>query len=466
MRFNGRCFVWAVALRTSALACSGYAATDVPLGGSAKTRPNVVIFFTDDQGTLDVNCYGSKDLYTPNMDKLAETGVRFTQAYAHCVCCPARAMLLTGRHPQRSNVNTWCNSNPNRASKQGMSLDEKTIAEILRDAGYRTGIFGKWHLGADNKYGPLEQGFDEHFGNRGGFIDNYVHFFLHGKGFHDLFDGEEEVFKRGEYFPDLMTTRAIQFLERNKDNPFFMYMPFNIPHYPEQPDKKYDERYKDLRMPRQSYAKMISTTDDRMGVIMDRLEALGLREDTIIIFMSDNGHDVNDTRIRVSDHTSGLPKGYYYGAHRGGGNTGKWRGHKNTFWEGGIRVPAVISFPAKLPRGVVRDQAITAADWFPTIMELCGIPLPGITLDGKSLLSIINSADAPTHHRVMHWQWGTRWAVREGEWKLIGSKGTPLSLGNLNGDKPEKKNCLKERPDLVERLKRLHDEWVEEVMPR
>ena len=179
-----------------------------------------------------------------------------------------------------------------------MSREEITIAEILKGAGYKTAMFGKWHLGADPAHGPTEQGFDEYFGLRGGFIDNYNHYFLHGDGFHDLYEGKKEVFARGKYFPDMMTERALQFVDRNKDVPFFMYVAFNTPHYPEQPDKKVDERYEDLKMPRQLYAKMISTTDDRMGLIMARLEKHGIRDNTIIVFMSDNGFSVEDYVIR------------------------------------------------------------------------------------------------------------------------------------------------------------------------
>jgi len=429
-------------------------------------KPNVVIFLTDDQGTLDVNCYGSKDLYTPAMDKLAKTGVRFTQAYAHTVCCPARAMLMTGRHPQRCNVNSWTQGDA-KAQKKGRNMfrEEITIAEVLKGAGYKTALFGKWHLGSHFDHGPTEQGFDEFIGCRDGFIDNYNHYFLHGKGFHDLYEGKKEVFMKGKYFPDLITERAIKFLDKNKNNPFFMYVAFNIPHYPEQADKKFDERYKDMKMPRQSYAKVLSTTDDRMGLVVKKIEELGLRNNTIIIFMSDNGHSCEDYHIRVDNHASGYPKGHHYGAFGGGGNTGKWRGSKGSFYEGGIRVPAIISWPSKLPTGAVRDQAITAADWFPTIMELCNVPLPNVELDGRSIVPIIRSSDAPTHHKVMHWNWQNAWAAREGDWKLIGSGKKGRFLGNLSDPQPEKKNYIKEKPDIAKRLQALHNEWLKEVQP-
>ena len=432
----------------------------------AEKKPNVVIFFTDDQGTLDANCYGSKDLHTPAMDHLAATGVRFTQAYSHTVCCPARAMLMTGRYPQRSNVNMWTQGDAKAAKGRNMFTEEVTIAEILKTAGYKTALFGKWHLGAHVDFGPTKQGFDEFFGLRGGFIDNYNHFFLHGNGFHDLYEGTKEVFDRDKYFPDLMTERALTFIDRNPDHPFFMYVAFNIPHYPEQADKSFDDRYKNLPMPRQSYAKMISTTDDRMGKIIDRLKKHGLRDNTIVIFMSDNGHSAETNQIRVDGHKSGLAKGTKYGANGGGGNTGKWRGNKGNFFEGGIRVPAVVSYPAKLPQGVVRDQAVTAMDWLPTVVDLCGLKLPDAKLDGKSLTPIIESADAPSHYKVMHWQWGNQWAVRRGEWKLLGNGAKGRFLANLNDPEPEMKNHLKAQPKLVTELAALHGEWVKQTAPK
>lgn len=431
-----------------------------------QAKPNVVIFFTDDQGTLDANCYGSKDLYTPNMDKLAETGVRFTQAYAHQVCCPARAMLMTGRHPQRGNVNHWTQGDAKETKKgRNLLLEEITLAEVLRDSGYKTSLFGKWHLGAHLDHGPTEQGFDEFFGIRGGFIDNYNHYFLHGEGFHDLYEGKKEVFSKDKYFPDMITERALQFIDKNQDAPFFLYVAFNTPHYPEQPDKKFDERYADMEMPRQSYAKMISTTDDHMGRIMQRLDQHGLTQNTIIVFMSDNGHSTEKPYIKVDNHKSGLPKGTYYGAN-GGGNTGKWRGQKGTFFEGGLRVPAIISYPSQLPKGAVRNQAITAMDWMPTILDLCGIAKPDVKLDGKSLLPVIKSETAESPHTDLHWQWAKRWAVLDGNWKLVGTADKGQFLANLNDPQPEMKNHLKAKPEVSKRLKALHDAWLDDVQPK
>ena len=433
-----------------------------------KQRPNVIILFTDDQGTLDANCYGSTDLHTPHIDKLAATGVRFTQAYAHTVCCPARAMLLTGRHPQRSGVSFWTQGDMNAAKGINMALEEVTLAEALKSAGYRTALYGKWHLGAHRDYGPKKQGFDEFFGIRDGFIDNYNHHFLHGAGFHDLYEGTTPVqAAAAKYFPEMMVHRALRFIDENKDRPFFLYVPFNIPHYPEQALKRFEAKYADMKDDaRRSYGAIVSTTDHYIGQIIDKLEANGLRDNTIVIFMSDNGHsEETGNKIRVDNHKSGLPRGHFYGA-SGGGNTGKWLGQKGSFLEGGIRVPAIISYPAELPTGVVRDQAVTAMDWMPTILDLCNVALPDVELDGSSLVPIIESATAKSPYEVLHWQWGNRWAVREGEWKLLGQDGEARSLGNLNDPQPETKDYLKEEPELVARLLALHNEWAKDVQPK
>ena len=444
--------------------------TFLSLGVSAVERPNILIILTDDQGTIDANCYGSTDLRTPNIDRLAATGVRFTQAYAHTVCCPARAALMTGRHPQRGGVHHWTQGDLNGPDGINMALGEVTLAEALKPAGYRTALYGKWHLGAHRDFGPKKQGFDEFFGIRDGFIDNYNHYFLHGSGFHDLYEGIKPVKAPGKYFPELMVQRSLKFIMQNKDRPFLLYMPFNIPHYPEQALKRFEAVYKDIADPaRRSYAAIVSTTDHYIGKIVDKLEALGLRENTIIIFMSDNGHsEETGNRIRVDNHRSGYPKGHFYGA-SGGGSTGKWIGQKGSFLEGGVRVPAIISYPAKLPKGEVRGQIITAMDWFPTVLDLCGVQQPSNSpkLDGHSVLPLIRSAKAKSKYKILHFAWGKTWAVREGDWKLIGSNGnTKVSLRNLVDAKPEAKDYAKAKPEIVQRLRTLHSDWVKEVSPK
>lgn len=462
-------FCTLVCVLASAFAISGDWAFAQP------EKPNVVIILTDDQGTLDAHCFGSDDLKTPAIDQLAERGIRFTQAYAHTVCCPARAMLMTGRHPQRSNVNSWMQGSMYEPEGRNMLLGEVTLAEVLQSAGYRTALFGKWHLGAHRDHGPTRQGFDEFFGIRDGFIDNIVHFQLHRFGYHDLYEGTREVFHRGEYFPDLIADRALSFIQQNRDRPFFLYFALNIPHYPEQSLERFRSQYDQLPEPRRSYAAMVSTTDHYIGRIMTQLEAIKLTQRTIVVFMSDNGHSEEDYQIAVEHHLSGYPKGHNYGANGGGGNTGRWIGAKGSFLEGGIRVPAILSYPDRLPKGEVRDQAITAMDWYPTILELCGIDPPdGVTLDGHSVLPLIADPQAPSAYDVMYWQWQNGWMVRRGDWKLIvnntrglgRSKLDKIHLGNLGDELPERTNHAAEHPELVRELTKLHDQWLESVTPK
>ena len=433
---------------------------------AAGSKPNVVILYTDDQGTLDAGCYGSDDLHTPTIDRLARNGVRFTQAYAHTVCCPSRAALLTGRHPQRSGINSWTQNNINGPDGVNMALEEVTLAEMLRDAGYHTGLFGKWHVGSHRDFGPIKQGFDEFFGIRNGFIDNYNHYFLHQKGFHDLFEGTTEVFKDGEYFPELITERALEFIDQNQENPFLLYVGYNIPHYPEQALEEHTELYQDLPMPRRSYAAIMTTTDHYMGIVMEKLDDLGLTENTIVIFQSDNGHSVEDKAgLTMDDHKSGLPTGHYYSAHGGGGNTGKWLGAKGTFLEGGVRVPAVVSWPAGLPKGEVRDQAVTIMDWLPSLAEWCDADLPAAELDGRSLQPIIDSAEAPSAHPVLYFQWQKKWAVREGDWKLLMAGKEPQLL-NLADNEPEATDYFADEPAIAASLRARYDAWAKDVLKK
>ncbi|MGI9475005.1 MAG: sulfatase-like hydrolase/transferase [Rubripirellula sp.] len=433
-------------------------------------RPNVVILFTDDQGTLDANCYGSDDLITPNIDALAKQGVRFTQAYAHTVCCPSRAALMTGRHPQRSGVHFWTQGDMNGPDGINMMLKDVTLAEAMQSVGYRTGLFGKWHLGAHRDCGPKKQGFDEFFGIRDGFIDNYNHYFLHRIGFHDLYEGTNKVEAPGEYFPEMMVSRAEKFIAENRGRPFLLYVPFNIPHYPEQSLREHQQLYSELESPaRRAYGAMVTTTDHFIGRIVKQLESVGVLDNTIVIYMSDNGHS-NETRYRIqgSDHVSGYPEGHFYGA-SGAGNTGRWIGHKGKFLEGGIRVPAIIRYPKQLPVGETRDQIVTAMDWYPTVMELCEIELgpDAPKLDGFSLVPICKNVDANSRYdETLHFQWGKNWAVREGDWKLIGAEGKKnVSLVSLADAAPEATNHAEAHPEVVQRLRKQHEAWAIEVAP-
>ena len=433
------------------------------VGQGLLEKPNVIVILTDDQGTLDMNCYGSKDLITPNMDALAASGIRFSQFYAAApVCSPSRAGLLTGKTPIRAGL-AGNVPIPEKGKGAGLPTEQFTLAEMMKSAGYKTAQIGKWHLGHVEEKQPNAQGFDYSFGHLVGCIDNYSHFFYwSGPNKHDLWRNGEEVYYNGEFFPDLTVKEVNHFMEENKEDPFFIYWSINLPHYPYQGEEKWLKKYQHLETPRKEYAAFISTMDEKIGEVINKLEELGLRENTIVIFQSDHGHSREE-------------RAFY-----GGGNAGPYRGAKFSMFEGGLRVPAIISMPGTLPEGEVRDQMAVSMDWMPTIAELCQIELPEGRLDGKSLFSAIQK-DTPTPHEVIHWQIGgaleenSSWAVRSGDWKLLGNPRDPnreeslteadsLFLVNLAEDPSEMKNLAADHPEQVIKLKELHENWVKEIL--
>ncbi len=431
-------------------------------GAAQSTRPpNVLLIYTDDQGSIDTGVYGAKDIATPNIDTLAAGGVRFSHFYAPSpVCSPSRAGLLTGRYPLHAGVPGNCSCTPGDPCLPG---DQVTLAEVFKQAGYATAHIGKWHLGFNPDTMPNAQGFDYSFGHMGGCIDNYSHFFYWGgSNRHDLYQNGEEVWREGRFFSDLMVEEATHFMEGNQQHPFFLYFAINAPHYPYQGSEKWLAYYKEkgVPYPRNLYAAFVSTLDEKIGVLLQRLEDLGLRENTIVVFQSDQGHSVEER------------------AHSGGGSAGGLRGAKFSLFEGGIRVPAIIRWPGHIPAGEVRDQTGHGCDWFPTLSELCGIsPLPQ-GLDGLSLVPVLQSSSSPSPHEILHWYVNSikepQWAVRQGDWKLIGNPVDPTRSGplpesdrfflvNLAEDPTESRNRAGEFPEKVESLIRIHQDWLEQT---
>lgn len=416
----------------------------------AQKKPNVIVILTDDQGTIDLNSYGAKDLHTPHIDQLAKEGVRFTQFYAAApLCSPSRASMLTGLNPHAAGLP---NNAPSMKGMAGMPTDRVTMAEAMKEAGYATGHIGKWHLGFSPETMPNGQGFDYSFGHMGGCIDNYSHFFYwNGPNRHDLYENGKEIWADGQYFPDLMTEKANAFIDQHKEEPFFLYYAINLPHYPLQPTAQWREHYKDLEQPRADYAAFVSTIDERVGELMKTLESLGLRKNTIVIFQSDHGHSVEDR------------------AFGGGGNAGPYRGAKMSLFEGGIRVPAIISYPGTIPQNEVRDQMALNIDWFPTILDYTGAEAK--ELEGKSLKPLIENTTDKTAHEVFRWKQGVSWAVRKGDWKLIGFPRDPtrkapldpendvLFLSNLKEDASEMKNLAASYPAKVTELLEAYMAW-------
>lgn len=443
-------------------------AEDVGTPSEPAQRPNVIVFYTDDQGSLDANCYGSHDLVTPTIDELARTGVRFTQMYApSAICSASRAGLMTGRFPARAGVPS---NVADAEGTEGLPHRELTIADMLQASGYRTAHIGKWHLGHQAETRPNGQGFDFSFGHMQGCIDNYSHFFYwSGPNRHDLWLNGSQIHRDGEYFGDLMRDYCKQFISQQKQDqeqqeqpqPFFVYMAINWPHYPLQGSQKwreyYQQRIEDPR--RQRYAALLSTTDELMGDIVSHVESLGLRDNTLIVYQSDHGHSVEER------------------AFGGGGNPGPYRGCKASLFEGGIRVPAVASWPGTIPAGETREQAVFGCDWLPTIADYAGCS-PTAVLDGKSIRSVIESGDQPSPHEHLYWLLGrgpnAQWAVRQGDWKLLGNPQDPrqpnslgkqdqLFLANLKEDIGESENLAAKHADIAAELHAIHSRYQAEI---
>lgn len=428
-------------------------------------KPNVLIILTDDQGSIDLNCYGARDLHTPNMDRLAAEGTRFTQFYsAASVCSPSRAALLTGKTNLRAGLrgNVPVPWYAEQRKNYGMPTEQVTIAEVLKDNGYYTALIGKWHLGHKPETLPNGQGFDYYFGHQGGCIDNYSHFmFWSGPNHHDLYQNGNEVHRPGEFFPDLMVSEIKQILNEEREQPFFIYWAFNAPHYPYQGQPKWLDHYKDLPTPRKEYAAFISTMDERIGQVLDELDRTNQSGNTIVIFQSDHGHSTEER------------------AYWGGGNAGPYRGSKFSYFEGGIRVPAIIRYPGIVPENQVRDQLSMEMDWFATIAELSNANISKLKIDGKSLMPVIREFSSNSQHDVVYWQHGSsddkvaQWVVRRGDWKLIGNpqeriRGQKESFGelflsNMSMDVSEKENLIGKYPEEAKQLRKLHDEWLKEV---
>jgi len=429
-------------------------------GHAVGRSPNVVIFYADDMGIGDVGVYGCRDIQTPSIDALARTGVRFTNYYSAApICSPSRAALLTGRYPARAGVPTNVSSTP---GAPGMPTEQITIAEMAKTRNYATGILGKWHLGFSYETQPNAQGFDFFFGHHAGCLDYFSHkFYWNSKApnHHDLFRNRQEVFEEGHYLTNLITREAGRFIDAHKDKPFLLYVPYNAPHYPMHAPKEYVDRYAHLPKPRRLYAALVAAMDESIGQIVDRLRHHKLVEDTLVFFMSDNG-------ISVEVRANG-----------GGGSSGPFRDHKFSLFEGGIRMPGIVSWPGHVPAGQTRDQLTIACDVLPTVAEAIGAELPADhKIDGTSWMKLLADSEAPGHE-TLYWAWNKQKAVRQGQWKLVcngmitmgmsqrtrAGGDDAVFLTDVEADPGETVNLAKRHPDVVERLLKQHETWSVDV---
>lgn len=413
---------------------------------------------TDDQGYGDLGCMGSDFIRTPNIDSLAESGTRFTSMYSGSpVCSPARASLLTGRYPGNAGVRAIL-AGHRKAS--GLTPEVPTIAAALKKHGYATGISGKWHLGLKDECRPNSNGFDEFSGFLAGCLDYYSHIFYYGMAdgntnpTHDLWENENEVYANGEYLTERITRKGIEFIRKHKDEPFLLYVAYNAPHYPMHAPEKYVDRFADLPWDKRMMAAMISAVDDGVGEIREELKKLGLSDNTIIYYQSDNGPS------RESRNWMDGSNDPYYG-----GTAGKLTGHKFSLFEGGIRVPAIISGP-DIQKNTVNDNPHIAADIFPTVLEACDGNADGYELDGMSILGELKGGKEQTHEYIF-WEMEQQTAVRHGRYKLVingqlvegEEKRADLFLSDIENDPGEKENLADKLPALTEELKEKALDW-------
>jgi len=393
--------------------------------------PNIVLIVSDDQGYADVSCYDHpQEVSTPNIDRLARQGVRLTNAYASAyVCAPTRAGLLTGRYQQRFGFYTGGDS------RTGLPLSEVTLADLLKKQGYATAVIGKWHVGIQPEYRPLKRGFDEFYGFLGHGAHDYFNLRI-TDDYTSIYRNEKPINDTG-YLTRNLTRRAVSFIERHRSRPFFLYLPFSAVHWPLQAPPEYIKRFNTGNKDRDIYLAMLECMDEGIGEVLDTLKRTGADDNTLIIFFSDNG-----------------------GAKKNLANNGILRDYKHSVYEGGIRVPFIVRWPSKLPKGTVCDEPVISLDVMPTILSAAGASLrPDRVYDGKNMLPVLRrETKKPLHKALFFCDGADQWAVRAGKWKLIYRKGS-LELYNLVLDISETKNLASKEPDLLRQLKALYDKW-------
>lgn len=402
-------------------------------------KPNIIFIMADDLGYGDIGCYGGTHIHTPHLDTLAQKGMRFTDFHSNgAVCSPTRAALLTGRYQQRAGIEGVISAANHR--HVGLAHSETTFANVLKEAGYTTALFGKWHLGYDPQYNPRNQGFDTFRGFVSGNIDYFSHIDQAG---HE--DWWQDITLQNEdgYTTDLVTQHGLQFIETNKDQPFCLYVAHECPHYPYQGPNDRGFRTvgnpKPTHGPRQdtdvAYAEMMEAMDQGIGQIVEKIHTLHLEQNTLIFFCSDNGP-------------------------AGPGSAGPLRGGKGTTWEGGHRVPAIAYWPGTIKAGSITDQTALTMDLFPTFASLAHTTVTH-PLDGIDLSPVLKNEHtlAP---RTLFWRHGKRKAVRQGSWKWVDST-EDGGLFNLAEDIGEQNDLSQNQPNKARDMRNLFDQWEQDV---
>jgi arylsulfatase A-like enzyme len=418
-------------------------------------KPNVIVLIADDLGYADIGVHGSREVATPHIDSIAKSGVRCTSGYVSCpYCSPTRAALLTGRYQQRFGHEF----NPALLSKggagQGLRPSEVTIARRLKDAGYATGLIGKWHQGEEEKFHPLNRGFDEFFGFLAGAHD-YLQ--TDDPSYGPIYRGRKRVEFEG-HLTETLGREAIAFIDRHQKGPFFLYLAFNAVHTPLQATEPALKKFAAVEdKTRRICLAQVSSLDDAIGAVLSKLRTAGLEEQTLVFFLSDNGGAIGKF------------------APNGASNT-PLRGSKGDTWEGGIRVPFLVQWKGTLPAGKVYDHPVIQIDIHSTALAVAGVAAkPDWKLDGTDLLPFLEGKNAKPPHTALYWRFGEQMAIRMGDWKLVradlatdkqfGDIARKPMLFNLADDISEKKDLAEAQPERVKEMSKVWQKWNEELAP-
>jgi arylsulfatase A-like enzyme len=429
---------------------------------AAQQRPNIVLILADDLGYIDLGCAGDSSIRTPHIDKVASQGIRLTNfVVSWPACTPSRSSILTGRYPQRNGLYDMIRNDEvnwkhvfteeeyavSEEMTLGLDVREVTIGQVMKSAGYATGVFGKWDSGRAKRFLPLQRGFDSFYGFANTGIDYYTH---ERYGVASMFRGNERVMEPG-HATDLFKREALRFIDQNQRRPFFLYLPFNAPHSASTFDKsapqvpeKYLKMYAGDR--HAQYKALITHMDDAIGEILARLDQYRLSDNTLIVFSSDNGGT--------------------------GNRNGRLRGGKATLWEGGLRVPMIARFPGRIPAGAVSDQFASALEFLPTFAKVAHAPLPrGVRLDGFDMMPLLESRTSapqprhlhsPSQRREIYWQRRSEKAARVGEWKWV-EQAAGEGLFHLPSDPGEQKDLSAEKPDVLAMVRGKWKAWRAEM---
>ena len=418
---------------------------------NTKQQPNIIIILTDDQGYHDVGFNGCTDIPTPNIDRIASNGVMFTNAYvSYAVCGPSRAGLITGRYQDRFGFGRNPLFAPNDPN-QGLPLSEQTLASALKGAGYSTMALGKWHLGAHKTQRPLQRGFDEFYG----FLTGGHMYFPEKQTLSDISEvkSQFDAYKtkllhnntrvnEKEYITDALSRETVSFIEKNRNSPFFIYLAYNAPHTPMQATEKYLSRFNSIKnKKRWTYAAMVSAVDDGVGKILNKLDELGITDNTIVFYLSDNG---------------GPEK------HNGSDN-GELREGKSSLYEGGIHVPFAVQWPGVIPANKVYEKPIISLDIFSTAIHYAGAKAKN-QLDGVNIVPFLTGEQSGIPHEILFWRKfdNNYYAVRNGDSKLVKMNSEKDELYNLKDDIGEHNEITDDT--LLDSLKKRQEQWNSEMI--